>query len=226
MPIWVVIPAFNEADNVAAVLDEIPPQICGRQTRALVVVDGATDRTESIVKDLQQAAVSYAINRGGGSALRAGYDLALENGAEVVVTLDADGQHLPDEIPALVQPILDDRADLVIGSRVLGRYESDSRVRASGVVFFNWLCTILTMRRITDCSNGFRAIRADGLRRLHLRQVQFHASEMLLEALKKGLRVIEVPVTVQRRRSGASKKGPTLRYALGFTRVILGTWLR
>jgi hypothetical protein len=142
------------------------------------------------------------------------------------VTLDADGQHVPEELQRLVRPVVEGRADLVIGSRVLGQYERDSYVRAHGVVLFNWLCSLLMMRRITDCSNGFRAIRASSLQRLDLRQVQFHTSEMLIEAIKKNLRVLEVPVTVRRRLAGVSKKGSNFRYALGFARVMIGTWLR
>ena len=102
----------------------------------------------------------------------------------------------------------------------------DDEIRALGVVLFNWLISALTLTRITDCSNGFRAIRADALAQLELEQTQYHATEQLIEALKKGLRVVEVPVTIRRRSSGESKKGPTVRYAFGFTRAIIGTWLR
>jgi hypothetical protein len=225
-PVYVVIPAYNEGENIGAVLASVPGDVCGLATRVVVVVDGATDDTASVVLGLDHAAMSCVINRGGGSALRAGYDLAAEAGADVVVTLDADGQHDPAEIPRLVGPIVDGRADLVSGSRVLGSYQKDSHVRAAGVVLFNWLVSALTLRRITDCSNGFRAIRVSALAQLDLRQRQFHTSELLLDAIKKGLRVVEVPVTVRMRAGGESKKGPTLKYAVGFTRAILGTWLR
>jgi hypothetical protein len=225
-PIYILIPAYNEGENIGAVLATVPRTVCGLETKVVVIVDGATDDTASAVAQLDHAAVSYVVNRGGGSALRAGYELAVEAGAEVVVTLDADGQHVPEEISRLVEPIVDGRADLVNGSRVLGSYEKDSQVRAAGVVVFNWLVSALTWRRITDCSNAFRAIRAPSLARLVLRQRQFHTSELLIEALKKGLRVVEVPITIRPRTHGRSKKGPSLRYALGFTRAIIATWLR
>jgi hypothetical protein len=225
-PIYVIIPAYNEAENIGAVLGRVPAEVGGLRVKPIVVVDGATDQTERVVQQAKGAAVSYVINRGGGSALKAGYELALEDGAEIVVTLDADGQHMPEEIPALVQPILDDRADLVNGSRVLGIYEHDSYMRATGVVFFNGLVSLLTGTRITDCSNAFRAIRVDSLRQLELRQTQFHTSELLIEALKKDLRVVEVPITIKRRAGGVSKKGPSVKYAIGFMRAVVGTWLR
>lgn len=224
--IYVVIPAYNEADNIEAVLARVPDEVLGLRVRPLVVVDGATDATQQVVERMNHAAVGYTVNRGGGSALKAGYEIALEDDAEIVVTLDADGQHRPEEIPRLVAPILDGSADLVNGSRVLGTYEKDSQVRAAGVVLFNWLVTVLTLTRITDCSNAFRAIRVSELAKLTLRQSQFHSSELLIEALKRGLRVIEVPITITRRMSGESKKGMSLTYGWGFARAIVTTWLR
>ena len=224
--IYVVIPAYNEADNIEPVLARIPKEVLGLRVRPLVVVDGATDATQQVVERMNHAAVGYTVNRGGGSALKAGYEIALEDDAEIVVTLDADGQHSPEEIPHLVAPILDGSADLVNGSRVLGSYEKDSQVRAAGVVVFNWLISVLTMTHITDCSNAFRAIRVSELGKLQLRQSQFHTSELLIEALKRGLRVIEVPITISRRTSGESKKGMTLTYGWGFARAIVATWLR
>lgn len=225
-PIQIIIPAYNEAENIGPVLQRVPSEACGIRTKTIVVVDGATDHTAAVVHRLNLPAVLYTINRGGGSALKAGYELALENGAEIIVTLDADGQHDPEEIPALVGPILAGEADLVNGSRILGYYEKDGALRAVGVTLFNWLVSLLTMTRITDCSNSFRAIRAGALWKLDLRQMQFHTPELLIEALNKGFRVKEVPITIHRRRKGESKKGPSLRYASGFMRAILKTWLR
>jgi hypothetical protein len=224
--LYVVIPAYNEADNIEAVLARIPSEVLGLRVRPLVVVDGATDATQQVVERMNHAAVGYTVNRGGGAALKAGYEIALEDDAEIVVTLDADGQHSPEEISRLVAPILDGTADLVNGSRVLGTYEKDSQVRAAGVVIFNWLISALTLTHITDCSNAFRAIRVSELGKLQLRQSQFHSSEMLIEALKRGLRVIEVPITISRRASGESKKGMSLTYGWGFARAIVTTWLR
>lgn len=225
-PVQVIIPAYNEAENIGAVLQRVPGEVYGLRTKTIVVVDGATDRTAEVVQRLKLPAVLYTVNRGGGSALKAGYELALESGAQIIVTLDADGQHDPEEIPTVVAPILRGEADLVNGSRVLGKYEKDNVLRAAGVTLFNWLVSALTMTRITDCSNAFRAIRASTLWKLDLQQMQFHTAELLIEALNKDFRVKEVPITIHRRRKGASKKGPSVRYATGFMRAILRTWLR
>lgn len=225
-PIQVIIPAYNESENIAQVLERIPEEVCGLRTRPLVVVDGATDDTEEVVRRLEKAAISKVLNRGGGSALKAGYEIAIEQGAEIIVTLDADGQHQPEEMERLIQPILDDEADLVNGSRVLGTYDKDNQVRAAGVVFFNALVSLLTFQKITDCSNSFRAIRASKLSMLDLQQSQFHSSELLIDAIKKGLRVKEVPITITRRLSGETKKPRSLLYGWGFAKAIFSTWLR
>jgi glycosyltransferase involved in cell wall biosynthesis len=224
--IAVVIPAYNEAENIGPVLQRIPKEVLGKKVQTYVVVDGGKDGTDKVVRDLGFPVLVHPINRGGGAALRAGYEIALESGAEIIVTLDADGQHVPAEIPNLIKPILDDEADFVNGSRVLGSFEKESEIRALGVVFFNWLISILMGTRVTDASNAFRAIRADTLRRLTLYQDQFHTSELLIEALKKGARVKEVPITILKRQSGVTKKPPSLRYSWGFTKAILSTWLR
>jgi hypothetical protein len=225
-PIQVVIPAYNEAENIAEVLPRIPAQVMGLGVGVIVAVDGATDGTEEIARKLNVPAVVYDINRGGGAAMKVGFEIALEQGAEIIVTMDADGQHRPEEIPDLVRPIVKNEADLVNGSRILGSYERDSLVRAAGVFLFNKLVSLLTWTQITDCSNAFRAVHASALEKLELEQDQFPASELLIDALKKGLRVKEVPITILRRQAGETKKPPSLRYGWGFAKAIFKTWLR
>lgn len=227
-PICVIIPAYDEADNIGAVLSQIPPQVCDLETEVLVVVDGSADKTAEASRLHHAHVAVQVINRGGGTALSVGFDLALNSQTRIVVTMDADGQHLPAEMERLVAPLVDNRADLVIGSRVLGSYDQDQAVRAWGVVLFNSLISVLGRQRITDCSNAYRAIAIPTLAdvRPYLVQRQYHTSELLLEALKQKKRVVEVPITVRRRLSGQSKKGPTVSYAFGFLRAMLATWLR
>ena len=178
------------------------------------------------VKESGHLVVSNPINRGGGAALRLGYDIATEAGAKIVVTMDGDGQHLPEEIPRLVEPILNDGADFVIGSRLLGKYQKDSLVRWLGIHIFNLIINTLAGTKISDCSNGFRAFRVDALRKVFLLQDQFHTAELLIDASRKRIRIAEVPVTVLRRFSGKSKKGKNWKYGLNFSKTVLKTWLR
>ncbi|MGZ5312850.1 MAG: glycosyltransferase family 2 protein, partial [Solirubrobacterales bacterium] len=118
--IGVVIPAYNEADSVADVIRQVPPAVCGVQTAILVVDDGSRDATADVAEDAGAIVARHAINRGGGAALRTGYRLMADAGAKIVVTLDADGQHLPSEMERLVKPVLDGEVKLAHGSRVLG----------------------------------------------------------------------------------------------------------
>jgi hypothetical protein len=222
----ILVPAYNEAENVGHVLKLIPAEVCGRPTAVLVVDDGSRDGTGDVAAEHGAAVARHVINRGGGAALRTGYRLMVESGAEIVVTIDADGQHLPSEMERLVQPVLDGEVDVAHGSRVLGRADRNHFARELGIVFFNRLVSFITRTKVSDCSNGYRAVRTTVLPQLVLRQEQFHTSEFMIEAIKRGIPAKEVPVTVERRLHGHSKKPAVVRYGLGFANAIVRTWLR
>jgi hypothetical protein len=224
--IAVVIPAYNEEDNIGAVLPRIPASVCGVGTAILVVDDGSRDRTGDIARAHGAAVARHVTNLGGGAALRTGYRLMVDSNASVVVTLDADGQHLPEEMERLVGPVLDGSVDVAHGSRVLGHAEPNHFAREAGIIFFNRLVSFITRTKVSDCSNGYRAVRASVLPLLVLRQEQFHTSEFMIEAIKRGVPATEIPITVTKRLHGHSKKPAVLRYGLGFTNAIMRTWLR
>jgi hypothetical protein len=222
----IVVPAFNEAENIGYVLDRMPAEVCGVETAVLVVDDGSRDGSGDVAARHGAVVARHLINRGGGAALRTGYRLMVDSGAEVVVTLDADGQHLPSEMERLVRPVLDGEVDVAHGSRVLGDADRNHFAREAGIVFFNRLVSLITRTRVTDCSNGYRAVRTTVLPQLVLRQEQFHTSEFMIEAIKRGIPAREVPVTVERRLHGHSKKPAVVRYGVGFANAIVRTWLR
>jgi hypothetical protein len=224
--IAILVPAYNEAENIGYVLDLMPSEACGMSTQVLVVDDGSRDGTGDVAAEHGAAVARHVTNRGGGAALRTGYRLMVESGAEIVVTLDADGQHLPSEMERLVKPVLDGEVDVAHGSRVLGQADRNHFARELGIVFFNRLVSAITRTHVTDCSNGYRAVRTAVLPQLVLRQEQFHTSEFMIEAIKRGIPAKEVPVTVERRLHGHSKKPAVVRYGLGFANAIVRTWLR
>jgi hypothetical protein len=224
--IVVVSPAYNEAENVGDVIEAMPKEIDGHHVVPIVIDDHSDDGTADVARIAGALAASLPIRRGGGLALRVGYDVALKLGADIVVTIDADGQHQPEELPTLVGPIIAGQADHVNGSRMLGDFERDSVIRHVGVHFFSWVVTLLTGQRVTDISSGYRATRADTLRKLILEQDQFWTSEVTIEALRQHARVLEVPVTFLTRRGGESKKPKSLRYGWNFSKAIVKTWLR
>ncbi len=224
--ITVIIPAFNEVENLDHILPKMPDSINGQPLGVLVVDDGSVDDTVEMVEKHGYQVVSNPINRGGGAALRLGYDISVAGGAKIIVTMDGDGQHLPEEIEQLIKPIEEDKADIVIGSRILGKREKDNVVRWMGIHIFNIIINFLAGTKITDCSSGFRAFRVDSLEKIFLCQDQFHTAELIIDASKKGLRISEVPITMLRRYSGESKKGKDWNYGLNFSKTVLKTWLR
>jgi hypothetical protein len=224
--VLVCIPAFDEAQSLPAVLAEIPVEVAGQRTHVLVIDDGSRDNTASVARSLGAHVVSHPVNSGQGAALQTGYLVAERLGVDVVVTLDADGQHDPTQMARLVEPIIRDEADFVVGSRRMGEGESESRARDAGITVFTRLINQLGGTQVSDIANGYRAIRASRLAAIAFTEDQFHNPELLLGAARAGLRVMDVPVTIRRRTAGVTKKGTNLRYGLGFLRVMLKTWLR
>jgi hypothetical protein len=224
--IAILIPAYNEAENIGHVLAQMPSEVCGVATETLVVDDGSRDGTGDVAAEHGVPVARHVTNRGGGAALRTGYRLMVESGAEIVVTLDADGQHLPSEMERLVKPVLDGEVDVAHGSRVLGHADRNHFARELGIVFFNRLVSAITRTHVTDCSNGYRAVRTTVLPQLVLRQEQFHTSEFMIEAIKRGIPAKEIPITVEQRLHGHSKKPAVFRYGVGFANAIVRTWLR
>jgi cellulose synthase/poly-beta-1,6-N-acetylglucosamine synthase-like glycosyltransferase len=204
-PIMIVIPAYNEAENLKYLLPKIPTIINGFEVGVLVIDDGSIDQTNQIVQEHGHTVVTNMINRGGGAALRLGYDILKEAGGNICVTMDADGQHQPEEIEALVLPIIKDEYDVVIGSRIIGTREKDNLLRIAGV---------------------FRAFKMEKIKTIDLFEDQYHTSELIIEAIKKGLRVKEVPINILKRKFGKSKKGKDLIYGYHFAKIIIKTWWR
>ena len=224
--VLVCVPAYNEAESLPAVLQEIPGDVAGLRTRVLVIDDGSRDGTAAVATAHGAHVVSHPVNSGQGAALQTGYLVAERMGVDIVVTLDADGQHDPAEMDRLVGPIVRDEADFVVGSRRMGAYEAESRARDAGITVYTRLINLLGGTSVSDIANGYRAIRATRLAEIAFTEDQFHNPELLLGAARAGLRVLDVPVTIRKRAAGESKKGTNLGYGLGFLRVMLKTWLK
>jgi hypothetical protein len=225
-PVVVVIAAYNEVDGLPGAIAQMPDQVLGLDCDVLVVDDGSTDGTAASLPGTPAYSVRCPANRGQGAALRLGYRLALEHGARYLITTDADGQYDVADFPVVLAPLLEDRADFVTGSRVLGHQHTQDRVRRLGVHVFAWLASALVGRRLTDTSFGLRAMRAEVPAALTLLQPQYQSSELLLGALARGFRVVEVPGTMHVRTAGTTKKGRNLVYGSRYARVVLGTWWR
>jgi len=218
-----VIPALNEEESLGSVLDSIPRPLI----RHVIVADnGSTDATAKVAGD-RGAIVVTEKHRGYGAACLRGLDALAQDPPDIVLFLDADGSDDPSEAAAVVQPIVDGRADLVVGSRVLGR--SDPGALTPHARFGNALATrllaLLYGARYTDLG-PFRAIRYEALLCLRMRDRDFGWTvEMQIKAARRGLRHVEVPVRY-RRRIGRSKISGTLGGSVRAGVKILATVFR
>ncbi|MGI8715721.1 MAG: glycosyltransferase family 2 protein [Solirubrobacteraceae bacterium] len=227
-PLAVVIPAYNEEPTVADVIAEIPGEAAGLTAEVIVVVDGARDATAQRAAQAGALVCDVPVNRGQGAALRLGYWLARARGAQVIVTIDADGQYAADEIARVIGPILDRRADFVSGSRRLGTELTTDATRHAGVIVFGALISVLVRQRITDPACGLRAMSAELTAAVVLEQPQYQASELMISAALHGFRLVEVPTTMRDRGAHATstKKGGNLLYGVRFARAAVHTWWR
>jgi glycosyltransferase involved in cell wall biosynthesis len=225
-PLAIVIAAYNEEGSIGPVIDSLPKVISGLDVAKIVVSDGSVDATVKEAEEAGALVCEVGVNRGQGAALRLGYRLAREGGAQYIVTTDADGQYNPAEIEGLLAPILAGRADFVTGSRTKGSEETTDPVRKLGVRVFALTITILTGQRISDPSFGLRAMRSEVTGAVRLEQPQYQAAELLIGVIAHGYKVAEIPATIHKRKVGESKKGHNAFYALHFAGVIAGTWWR
>jgi glycosyltransferase involved in cell wall biosynthesis len=225
-PVAIVIAAYNEEGVVGSVVDALPNTLCGLSTMPIVVSDGSKDGTVEEANAHGALVCDVPVNRGQGAALRLGYRLAREGGAQYIITTDADGQYNPAEMDAVLRPVVEGRADFVTGSRKLGSQETKDPVRRLGTWVFAVTISLLTGQRITDSSFGLRAMRAEVTGAIRLEQPQYQSSELLIAVLTHGFRVTEVPATIHKRKVGESKKGHNAIYGLKYAGVVLGTWWR
>jgi glycosyltransferase involved in cell wall biosynthesis len=206
----VVIPVFNEEATVGNVVTRTKNALekLGASYEILVVDDGSVDKSADIAQK-REAHVLRKSHQGKGFALRYGF---MKARGEVVVTLDADGSHKPEEISQILRPIKEDRADFVIGSRFCNSEANKTKIpkiNRIGNMLFNDLIWHLTGAITSDSQSGFRAIRSSLIKRMKLGSQGYEVeSEMLVKALKMGARVAEAPISFIQRTVGRSKLDP------------------
>jgi glycosyltransferase involved in cell wall biosynthesis len=221
--VWIVIPAYNEAERLGTTL----ASVAEFSPRIVVIDDGSTDGTPAEALRHPVWLVRHALNRGQGAAIQTGIDFAIERGADIIVTFDADGQHSARDVAALVEPIRKGVADVSLGSRFLGTAVGLPKGRRLilklGVIFTR----IFSRIQVTDTHNGLRAFSRSAAECISITHDRMaHASEILDQIQAHGLRYQEVPVTIHYT-PGTLAKGQSSWNALKMAgQLILGRLLR
>lgn len=191
--IFVVIAAYNEANAIKSVVDRLMIKF----PNVVVVDDGSSDGSEALVAASNAFLLRHITNRGQGAALQTGIQFALQKGADIIVTFDADGQHNEGDIDALVEPILRGECDVTFGSRFLGHAHNiplSRRVILKIGILFTW---VVSGVRVSDIHNGLRAFSRQAASSLHITMDRMaHASEMLDQIIRVGWRSREIPVNI------------------------------
>jgi glycosyltransferase involved in cell wall biosynthesis len=205
----VVVPMYNEEPTVGNVISRLKAVLeeTGFNFEVVVVDDCSKDRSVEVAKEKKVAVYRLGQHMGKGYALRTGFSKAKGN---IIATIDSDGSHLPEELPLLLLPIIQGRADLVIGSRFLNNGTGTSKkINKIGNRMFNKLIEVLTLNPISDSQSGFRVMTRQVLESLKLNSDEYEIeAEMLVKTACKGFRIKEIPITFEQRTYGRSGVDP------------------
>jgi glycosyltransferase involved in cell wall biosynthesis len=199
-----VVPAYNEAGSIASVIAEI--READPEFEIVVVDDGSTDRTAEIADAAGAYVLSLPYNLGIGAAVQTGLQYAYQEGFDLAVQIDGDGQHDPRELALLLEPVLWDKADIAVGSRFAGerRYRAPLG-RRLGIALFAGIVSAIVRQRVTDTTSGFRAMNRRGIRLFAADYPHDYPEvEATVLVFRHRLRFVEVPVAMRQRETGRS----------------------
>ena len=202
--VLVIIPAYNEAKNLPVVIKEVQEK--NPYVDILIVDDGSTDSTYDVVKKIKVKVIRLPFNTRIGCAVQTALKYALEKNYDIAIQVDADGQHDPAYISTVIKPIIERKANIVIGSRFYNKKATGvGFTRKIGIKYFSWLVRKMTGQKVTDCSSGFRALDREAIRFFAKNYpFDFPDAEALIMAHYAGLKISEVFVKFRRRKMGKS----------------------
>lgn len=204
MKILIIIPAYNEEKNIDSILGEL--EKFKEQYDVVVINDKSLDRTSEMCKLMGAKVIDLPCNLGIGGAVQTGYKYAFQNNYDIAVQLDGDGQHVPSYISMLVAPIIEKKADFVIGSRYINKVGFQStKLRRIGIKYFSHLLRMLTKIKVTDPTSGFRACNKDIISLFaNMYPLDYPEPESIMFLLRNNYKVTEVPVIMRERNAGTS----------------------
>ena len=196
MKLIIQIPCYNEADTLLVALNDLPKHIDGiDEIEYLIINDGSSDNTEQVARDWGvQYVVRFKRNLGLARGFMAGLDLALRNGADIIVNTDADNQYCGADIEKLVRPILNREADIVIGERPIDETESFSPLKKKLQHFGSWVVRKASRTDIPDAPSGFRAYSRHAAMRVNVYNEYTYTLETIVQAGRNKMAIISVPV--------------------------------
>jgi hypothetical protein len=199
-----IVPALNEEGAIGLVIDEI--RAFDGSFDIVVVDDGSADRTGRVAAERGAHVLRLPFNLGIGGAVQTGFRFAFENGYDLAVRVDGDGQHDPSELPKIVAPVLAGKADICVGSRFAGeRSYRSSRSRRAGIHLLAWIVSRIIGQRVTDTTSGFQALNRRGIALFAADYPHDYPEvEATVMVAKHRLRLVEVPVTMRERAAGRS----------------------
>lgn len=224
----IIIPAYNESSNIVNTVNQIKSK--APDFDYIVVNDSSSDNTLDLLKQNDMNYINLPVNLGIGGAVQTGYKYAEENGYDIAVQIDGDGQHDPAYLNTLFEKLVEENADMVIGSRFIQNEGFQSTfMRRVGITYFMWLIRLLTGTVITDPTSGFRMVNRDVI---HVfaqdYPIDYPEPESTVHLLKKKKKVVEVPVKMLARQGGESSIKPwnSVYYMIKVTLAILAECTR
>lgn len=215
----ICIPAFNESQAIAQVIERAKPYA----SEIIVCDDGSVDNTSEVAKNAGAKVIRHPVNRGYGAAIKTLFYAARNENADVMVTIDSDGQHDPGQISHVIQPVLHDGYDLVIGSRFL-KHEDKEKIpayRSIGIKTITKFAQLVSYNNITDAQSGFRAYSKKALSTIDLFEEGMSVStEILVQAKENNLSIKEVPITITYDVEEASTHNP-VSHGLGVLSAVI-----
>lgn len=225
MKIAIAIPAYNEGKTISQVIKGIPKKIKGiSKIKVIVINDGSTDNTEKQARKCGAEVINFKLNKGLSFAFKKGLEAGINSGADIIINIDADNQYEPKEIPKLILPIMNKKADIVLGNRFNEWMEFMPLSKKIGNKIASKVTSLASGLKISDSQTGFRAFSREAALRLNIISNYTYTQETIIQAAHKKLKIVEIPIHFRKRKGKSRLVLNVFDYALRSGITILRTY--